>query len=81
MKDIKFQVIKYCTDRGFEVKKIFYDNKNCFVYAPPRNSDEGDENDGTYLFVKGKLKPFTPSENFELYDDITQDKNLIYEED
>jgi len=81
MENIVNKIINLCNSKDLVCKKIFGENDIYLVYAPPKNTSEGDAVDGVFLYKDGKLKGFIPSENFGLYDDLTDSDNLIYEKD
>lgn len=81
MENIVNKIINLCNSKDLVCKKIFGENDIYFVYAPPKGSSEGDTADGTFLYNDGVLKGFIPSEDFALYEELTDSDNLIWEED
>lgn len=73
------KVSDLCTQQGLTLKKIYNDGKDYFVYAPPKDAGVRDAADGTYLFINNKLKQFIPSQDFDLYDRVVKEENIIYE--
>ena len=65
------------TMKSFDINKIFWNSKlgKVIVFTNPKNGV-----DGMYLFERNleRYRLFTPNEDFDLYDKIVNDENLIY---
>lgn len=73
--DIK-KLLNILQKKNMQVQKIFFDeySQKGLIVAPLDNMD------GIFLYDKiGNVIPFSPNENFKLYNQIAQEQNLIYD--